>query len=366
MRIAILSPFYHPVKGGVEWTVKKIAEYLVTRGVEVYVVTYNRDRFKANLYEEEEKINGVNVIRARPNFMWSHGTYSKEIPGLVKKINPDIVHVNVWRHPYVFQVKNFPGIRVLQPHSPFYERSQVGVISSIYYTLIDSFMKNILINYNIIAITPFEKELLKRRFRVESTVIPPMVDPELFDETPGPSSFYLYLGRISKEKNIMTLLKAFKASNVSEPLVLAGPDGGMLHKVLKYVQKYKLNVKYDGEVDETRKFSLLKGCKALINPSPFEGFGLTLVEAEAFGKPTIIVGRGGQEFAAPPGITSIRAENSVSSISEAIRKMENDEVYANLSKRSREWARKFSSSLVLPQYLSYYRKLMEDNQKKSL
>ncbi|MFP3203061.1 MAG: glycosyltransferase [Sulfolobus sp.] len=34
--------------------------------------------------------------------------------------------------------------------------------------------------------------------------------------------FYLYIGRISKEKNIMKMLKAYKISNIKRQLLLAG------------------------------------------------------------------------------------------------------------------------------------------------
>jgi len=44
MRVVHVAPFYYPIKGGVETVVQKISEYLASKGNEVYVITYNRDR----------------------------------------------------------------------------------------------------------------------------------------------------------------------------------------------------------------------------------------------------------------------------------------------------------------------------------
>ncbi|QOJ79274.1 glycosyltransferase [Infirmifilum lucidum] len=80
MRIVHIAPFYRPVVGGVEEVAEKIAEYMASRGHEVYVLTYNRDRRRAGGLPEREEINGVEVVRLRPDFAYSHGTYSAELP----------------------------------------------------------------------------------------------------------------------------------------------------------------------------------------------------------------------------------------------------------------------------------------------
>jgi len=68
LRVVQVSPFYSPVVGGVETVVRQVAEYLASRGVESWVVTYDRlRRGKAKLPREEE-IGGVkgDQAQARP------------------------------------------------------------------------------------------------------------------------------------------------------------------------------------------------------------------------------------------------------------------------------------------------------------
>lgn len=86
MRIVHVAPFYHPVIGGVETVVKKIAEYMASRGNEVYALTYNRLRAGGiGSLPKEETINGVHVIRLKPDIVWSYGTYSAELPATLKR-----------------------------------------------------------------------------------------------------------------------------------------------------------------------------------------------------------------------------------------------------------------------------------------
>jgi hypothetical protein len=67
--------------------------------------------------------------------------------------------------------------------------------------------------------------------------------------------FYLYIGRMSEEKNIMKMLKAYKISKIKRPLLLAGPDNGILKEVLGYISNNNLNVKYLGVISEDKKTS---------------------------------------------------------------------------------------------------------------
>ncbi|MCH4816717.1 MAG: glycosyltransferase family 4 protein [Saccharolobus sp.] len=358
MRIVQVAPFYHPIVGGVEKTVKKISEFLVKKGNEVIVVTYNRDRkHKANFAAIEE-INGVKVIRVKPLIIWSHGSYSPSISTIVKSLNPDILHVHVWRHPHIFQLRNIDSIRILQPHSPFYMREQVGYITFIYYKLIDKIGKNAIKKYNIISMTPLEQEILYRKFSINSELIPNGVDDELFSVNSKGDNYYLYIGRIGKEKNILTMLRAYRLSRISRPLIIAGPDNGFVKEIIKYSETNNIHAKYLGEVSDKDKIDLLSKCRALINPSPYEGFGLTLLEAQAMGKPVIIVGHGGQEFAAPPGKSSIRAENDVESLAKAFIQMEDEVLYKKLSEGATTWAKNFRYSMILDKYLRFYKILL--------
>ena len=112
---------------------------------------------------------------------------------VVKTLDPDILHLHVWRHPYVFQLSKINSVRILQPHSPFYSLKQSGIITYIYYTLVDNFLGHFIIEYNLIAITPLERDILYKKFRASSELIPNGVDDELFSMKSEGDEFYLYI-----------------------------------------------------------------------------------------------------------------------------------------------------------------------------
>jgi glycosyltransferase involved in cell wall biosynthesis len=75
MRIVYVTPFYYPVVGGVEEVARRIAEYMASKGHDVYVLTYNRLRVYGNRsLPRKDTINNVEVIRIEPNIIWSYGT----------------------------------------------------------------------------------------------------------------------------------------------------------------------------------------------------------------------------------------------------------------------------------------------------
>ncbi|MEM0235679.1 glycosyltransferase family 4 protein [Thermofilum sp.] len=374
MRIVHVAPFYYPVIGGVEEVVKRVAEYMASKGNEVYVLTYNRLRVdgKGSL-PREETIKDVHVVRLKPNITWSHGTYSTELPEVLKKLKPDVVHVHVWRHPHVFQVaklkERMSFKAILHSHAPFHRFSQLAMVTWLYHKTVDWFMKGTLKKYDvIIALTPYEKTILVQKLgaQEEKVVITPNgIDDRLVNSAQNmirTEPVVLYLGRISRSKNVDLLVKAMryvKKEVASARLVMAGPDEGLALKLRRYAQRYDVNFQYLGIVSsESEKGKLYSECSVFAHPALYEPFGITLLEAQAFGKPCVITGEGGQLYAAPPGRTSLHARSNPRDFGEAISLLLKDRrLYEKLSANAREWAFRHSWSKILPRYDEVYNKL---------
>lgn len=96
--------------------------------------------------------------------------------------------------------------------------------------------------------------------------------------------FFLFVGRLSQEKGIDTLLNAFRSS--PHNLVIIG-DGPM-HEQVENFAHGKSNVQYLGFQSKAAIMDRLKQAKALIIPSTwYEGFPITVLEAFATGTPVI-------------------------------------------------------------------------------
>jgi len=368
MKVVHVTPFYVPVVGGVEEVVRRVAEFLATRSYDVYVVTYNRlRRGGAGSLPRYENINGVHVIRLRPDFIWSHGSYSSELPIVLRELKPDVVHVHVWRHPHVFQVaklkKNLKFSAILHGHAPFYKLCQLGLTTWFYHRFIDTFLTSYLRHYDVyITLTPYESERAAQLGleRDKIVIIPNGIDENRCREAKVSriDGQVLYLGRISKDKNIDLLVKAmaFVSKVISEvSLTLAGPDEGMARKLIKYARKKNVKLQYLGTVSEKTKHELYLKSYIYALPSLYEGFGITLLEAAQHSLPSVITGYGGQYYVAPPGIVSVWVKPNPLDYAQGIIELLIDKnLWKKLSENATKWSQKFLWDKILPLYEKLY------------
>ncbi|MBI2008656.1 glycosyltransferase [Candidatus Amesbacteria bacterium] len=124
------------------------------------------------------------------------------------------------------------------------------------------------------------------------SVVNPGIDPALFYPTPKtryPS--FVYLGRIRAQKNIDVAIRAFAKVSRKYPsarFYIAG-WGDKLDELAKLAKSLKLSksVKFLGKVSDKGKVNLLARSWAMLQPSSFEGWGITVIEANACGTPVI-------------------------------------------------------------------------------
>lgn len=104
-----------------------------------------------------------------------------------------------------------------------------------------------------------------------------------------PKSFLFHISRWSRKKNVHLLVQMMKYLP-GETLVIAGSAGKKYVEFLNNLVKSKgiKNVIFVGKVSTGQKAALLSRCKAMMFPSLSEGFGLPVVEAMCFGKPSFI------------------------------------------------------------------------------
>ena len=105
--------------------------------------------------------------------------------------------------------------------------------------------------------------------------------------TESKGRYALFVGRLSREKGLLTLLRAWQYLK-KIPLKIAG-DGPLMGEVQGFVRKQKLsNVELLGWCTREEVLRLMKGALFLVFPSEwYEGFALTIVEAFACGVPVI-------------------------------------------------------------------------------
>lgn len=124
-------------------------------------------------------------------------------------------------------------------------------------------------------------------------VLPNFLDFEPLETTRKPEHYAIFIGRLSEEKGIFTLLKALKKFPELKLKILGE---GPLGKELKaFTASSKMgNIEFTGFIDGEKKLDILSRARFLVFPSEcYESFGYSIIESHACGVPVIAAAIGG-------------------------------------------------------------------------
>ncbi|WP_016873522.1 glycosyltransferase family 4 protein [Chlorogloeopsis fritschii PCC 9212] len=161
-----------------------------------------------------------------------------------------------------------------------------------------------------IALTAFQKEkMVQAGLPREKIHIKPnyIIDPKPLNLTRADGEYALFVGRISPEKGIATLIDAYVQNNLRIPLKIAG-TGPQLESLSASIQAIGLEdtIQFLGQQDKSAVLQLMLNAKFLIFPSIwYETFGLTMVEAFACGLPVLASSWGSMAEIVEDGITGL-------------------------------------------------------------
>lgn len=126
-------------------------------------------------------------------------------------------------------------------------------------------------------------------------VIPNGIDVSQYDFCDSPSNHLLYLGRLNREKGVLTAIEVAKAAG--EKLIVAGNSVGneewsfFLHELQPFLNDERIS--FRGQVNFQEKVELFRNAKALLFPiERREPFGLVMIESMACGTPVIAFRKG--------------------------------------------------------------------------
>jgi glycosyltransferase involved in cell wall biosynthesis len=242
---------------------------------------------------------------------------SKILSQALQDLKPDLVHASLTLSPLDFVLPEIceelgvPLVATFHPPFSHKHRNLSSGTQQFMYQLYAPFLAN----YDaVIIFCEAQKELLNRLGVPldRLIVIPNGVDVQKY--TPGPSRFrdeiganqvFVYQGRIAVEKNVESLLKAWRQAAMPDDckLVLMG-DGSLLNSLMMaYGPEH--NILWMGNIlDEQRRIDILRGSDVFILPSFVEGLSLSLLEAMACGVACIAtdVGADGEVLSGGAGV----------------------------------------------------------------
>jgi glycosyltransferase involved in cell wall biosynthesis len=164
-----------------------------------------------------------------------------------------------------------------------------------------------------IVLTNFQKEkMVQAGLPREKIYVKPnyISEPEQCGESKIFGDYALFVGRLSPEKSITTLIEAYKHNDLRIPLKIVG-DGPLHESLQADVQAAGLEsaIKFLGRQDKSAVLSLMHNARFLVFPSIwYETFGLTMVEAFACGLPVLASRLGSMAEIVEDGVTGLHFE----------------------------------------------------------
>jgi glycosyltransferase involved in cell wall biosynthesis len=194
-------------------------------------------------------------------------------------------------------------------------------------------------------------ELRERGFRDEDLpLVYNCVDQTRFRLTgipKNPTPLIGYFGRLKKYKSVDHIIRALERVKVAIPgtrllIVGEGDDRARLERLARRLQPDG-SVEFTGFVSEDRKVELLQRMWVKVNPSFKEGWGLTVVEANACGTPVVASDVPGLRDSIKDGETGVLYPyGNLAALAERVVRLLRDEpLRKQLSLNAREWARTF-------------------------
>lgn len=154
-----------------------------------------------------------------------------------------------------------------------------------------------------LAVSTMISRRIKDAYGIDADVLPSPVAmtadvpteavPELAD---GDRSFYLCVSRLLPYKNIEAVVRAFAGSDRRLVVVGRGPQEAAIRRIMTP------NVTLLSDLSDAQMAWLYRSCRALIAAS-YEDYGLTPIEAAAWGKPAVVLRWGGFLDTVVDGVT---------------------------------------------------------------
>lgn len=337
MKILMVNKFFY-IKGGSETYYFSLKSLLESKGHTVIDFSmYDKHNYPSeygkyfvNNVNYNCNDNIVSKVKAGINIIYSFEAKHK-FDRLVQDTKPDLVHLHIFQHqlsPSILDVvKKYKLPTVYTAHDLKmlclnYKMMQHGKIceqckgGNYFHCVLnrcvkDSFTKSCVNvaegyfhkwrhSYGAIGkiITPslfYKKKFIEHGIRSDRIVhIPNFLDKEkpIINDRDDKEMYYLYFGRLSEEKGILTLVKAFRELGL--PLYIVG-TGPLKDYISNYLDKTgNHNVRMMGFMSGSSLTDIVGNAKAIILPSEwYENGPYSAIEALQLGRPIIGADVGG-------------------------------------------------------------------------
>lgn len=411
MKILLINKFWYQ-RGGSETYNFALIDALERMGHEVIFFGMKDERNISTPYEQyfvsnkDFNNNGIaSKVNAAKDFFYSKEAAEK-MELLINNEHPDIAHIGLIHRQLTFSIvsvlkkHNIPMVMTMHDlifACPNYtmlnnghvcEKCETGssincvrnkcIKNSYAKSLLGALEKSYLVQhryYDYIDLYITECELYKTLF-IKSKVTKSRIICKTnflpinqeYKFNPDFGDYILYFGRFSKEKGIITLLKAHKLLKSKYKLILVGA-GPIENEIKNYISKNKLtNIELPGPIYGEHMDEIIQKARVIVTPSEwYENCPYALLQSMARGKIEVVSNIGGLPELIKDNETGFlfnpRDPKSLANkIEEAMRL--NREQYIEMSERIVSFAKEsFGWEQYVTFLLNQYKKLLEDKKK---
>lgn len=381
MIIAHVAPFFYPEIGGMENAVLNQCKELVKMKNEVHVFTCNRFRNGVKIRRKTDEICGVKVHYLKSYF---HIEKAHFFPSILTALTSkfDIIHTHAIHHPHndlaAFSAKLRHKKTVFTSHSSFFPKNVIPKYQFFLFGIYDATAKlSIFRNADcVFALTPYDKtELVRRGVNPKKIRIIPNGVEEIFFEQPDVESFkskyridgriVLNVGRLHPMKGLEILVRAFPLvldQNKDANLLLIGPNEGSLRKLVDLSERLGIrnNLIWLDRLTGKELVSAYYSCDVFASSSFGEAFGISLLEAQASGKPVVATRVGGVPFVVKNRETGLLVSpGKIQDLANALNLLLREEkMRSKMGNEARKWAQSFCWEKVSRRILNLYVELL--------
>jgi glycosyltransferase involved in cell wall biosynthesis len=357
----------NPLGGGAEVHMHEIFKRIAAKGNEIFLLSCESEGFP-----EYEEIDGIKVFRKG-----SRSIFNFFVPFLYRKLRKkykfDIVIDDINKIPFYTPLFVKEPILAISHH--FFGKSIYREANFIAGTYV--FLSEKLVNF-VYRKSPFAvvsdstlNEFIERGFdKSKFNIITNAIAHESFPMDVSKKNDKLtvtYFGRLKKYKSVDHLFKAFalvkKEFPNSKLEIIGRGDFQPFLEILSKKLGFSDSVIFHGFVSDQEKAILLARSHIVVNTSMKEGWGITNIEANACGTPTVSANVPGLRDSVKNGESGLLYEyGNIQELADKIKLIFSDEKLRNhLSNGAVDWAKTFSWDKSANEMIELMQKVLKNN-----
>jgi glycosyltransferase involved in cell wall biosynthesis len=378
MRIGMMADIYKTQVSGVTNYIALSKRWLEKAGHKVYVFTFGDDE----VVDDEKNIIRTAGLPVVDTGIYLNLRYNKQARQLLYSM--DITHVH---HPFV---SGSLAMRYCVPRNipiVFTNHTRYDLLTQVYLpflpeTVGEAALKAYLAPFYracdlVIIPSPSMRQVLEEHFGLDSPieVIPNGLDLTPFHDDVQPidrsvfgfSSDHVistYVGRLSPEKNLSLLLRAFYGAAMTYDYVRLlivgdGPERENLEAQVKHMG-IGAKVYFAGMVEYKDIASFLASSDIFVNPSGAETFGLSTVEGMAAGLPVLGIDAPGTGDIIEDGITGLITSDDLAVFTAKLVRLSIDhELRKKMGKQAVKASKKYDIKTTTDILIQHYQPLVD-------